>query len=157
MLRFVLSRLLLVIPTFLGIIFLTFVLIHLVPGDPVQLMLGEKVIDPARHAAFLHQMGLDQPLYMQFLHYVWQVMQGDLGHSIVTKQPVLTEFLTLFPATLELSICAMIFAIVIGLPAGILAAERRGSIIDHLLMGSSLTGYSMPIFWWGLLLILVFS
>src|SRR5215475_15010902 len=107
MLRFVLSRLLLVIPTFLGIIFLTFVLIHLVPGDPVQLMLGEKVIDPARHAAFLHQMGLDQPLYMQFLHYVWQVMQGDLGHSIVTKQPVLTEFLTLFPATLELSICAM--------------------------------------------------
>jgi len=157
MLRFVVSRLLLVIPTFLGIIFLTFVLIHLVPGDPIQLMLGEKVIDPARHAELLAQMGLDKPLYMQFLQYVWQVMHGDLGHSIVTKQPVLSEFLTLFPATLELSICAMIFAVVIGLPAGILAAERRGSFVDHLLMGSSLTGYSMPIFWWGLLLILVFS
>jgi dipeptide transport system permease protein len=157
MLRFVLSRLLLVIPTFLGITLLTFVLIHLVPGDPVQLMLGDRVLDPTRHAQILHEMGLDQPLYMQFLEYVWHVLHGDLGHSIVTKQPVLTEFLTLFPATLELSICAMIFAVVIGLPAGVFAAERRGSIVDHLLMGSSLTGYSMPIFWWGLLLILVFS
>jgi dipeptide transport system permease protein len=157
MLRFVVSRLLLVIPTFLGIILLTFVLIHLVPGDPVQLMLGDRVIDPVRHAQILHDMGLDRPLYMQFLQYVWQVLHGDLGHSIVTKQPVLTEFLTLFPATLELSVCAMIFALVIGLPAGVLAAERRGGFVDHLLMGGSLTGYSMPIFWWGLLLILVFS
>lgn len=157
MLRFALSRLLLVIPTFLGIILLTFILIHLVPGDPILLLLGDKVIDPVRHAEMLAELGLDRPFYVQFLDYVWRVLNGDLGNSIVTKQPVLSEFLTLFPATLELSVCAMIFAMVIGLPAGVLAAERRGSVFDHALMGGSLAGYSMPIFWWGLLLILLFS
>ncbi len=157
MLRFIFSRLLLVIPTFLGIILLTFVLIHLVPGDPIMLLLGDKVIDPVRHEQMLTEMGLNRPFYVQFLDYVWRVLHGDLGNSIVTKQPVLHEFLTLFPATLELSVCAMIFAVLIGLPAGVLAAERRGSFFDHALMGGSLTGYSMPIFWWGLLLILLFS
>ncbi len=157
MLRFIFSRLLLVIPTFLGIILLTFILIHLVPGDPIMLLLGDKVIDPVRHEQMLTEMGLNRPFYVQFLDYVWRVLHGDLGNSIVTKQPVLHEFLTLFPATLELSVCAMIFAVLIGLPAGVLAAERRGSFFDHALMGGSLAGYSMPIFWWGLLLILLFS
>ena len=85
------------------------------------------------------------------------MLQGDLGNSIVTQEPVLREFFTLFPATVELSVCAMLFAVVIGLPAGIIAAVQRGSIFDHTVMGISLTGYSMPIFWWGLLLILLFS
>jgi dipeptide transport system permease protein len=157
MIRFVVQRVLLIIPTFLGAALLTFVLIHSIPGDPIQMMLGEKVIDPARKAAMMAQYGLDQPLWMQFLQYIWHVIQGDFGKSIVTKNPVLDDFFSLFPATLELAICAMLFAILVAIPAGVLAAEKRGSIYDHTLMGAALTGYSMPIFWWGLLLILLFS
>ncbi len=142
---------------FLGIILLTFLLVHIIPGDPVQMMLGDRVLDPARHAALIQQLGLDRPLYVQFADYVWHVLHGDLGVSIQTKTPVLTEFLTLFPATLELSVCAMLFAVAFGLPAGIVAAQRRGSWVDHSVMGTALVGFSMPIFWWGLLLILVFS
>ena len=157
MLRFVATRLSLVIPTFLGIVFLAFILIHLVPGDPVEVRMGERGVDPVRHAQLLHEMGLDRPLHQQFFSYVSDVLHGNLGISLVTHQPVLTEFLELFPATLELSICAVLLAILVGLPAGMIAAVRRGSIFDHAVMGASLTGYSMPIFWWGLLLILTFS
>jgi dipeptide transport system permease protein len=157
MLRFVLTRLGLVIPTFLGIILLTFILIRLVPGDPVEVRVGERGISPERHAELLHQMGLDRPLYVQFFDYVGGVLQGDLGISVITQRPVMDEFLTLFPATVELAIFAMIFATLVGLPAGVLAAVKRGSVYDHVVMGTSLTGYSMPIFWWGLLLILFFS
>ena len=157
MVRFILSRLLMVIPTFFGIILLTFLLVHIIPGDPVLMLLGDKVLDPAQHAAIMHNLGLDRPLYVQFADYTWHVLQGDLGRSIDTKLPVLTEFLTRFPATLELSFCAMLFAVVFGLPAGVIAAERRGTTFDHCIMGASLTGFSMPIFWWGLLLIVVFS
>jgi dipeptide transport system permease protein len=157
LLRFIFTRLSLIIPTFLGIVFLAFMLIHLVPGDPVEVRVGERGIAPARHAQLLHEMGLDRPLYEQFLTYVSQVLHGDLGVSIITHRPVVAEFLDLFPATLELSLWAVLFAVVLGLPAGMLAAVRRGSIFDHAVMGASLTGYSMPIFWWGLLLILTFS
>ena len=157
MLRFVLTRLGLVIPTFLGIILLTFVLIRLVPGDPVEVRVGERGISPERHAELLHEMGLDRPLYVQFFDYVGGVLKGDLGISVVTHRPVMDEFLTLFPATVELAIFAMLFATLVGLPAGILAGVKRGTVYDHTVMGVSLTGYSMPIFWWGLLLILLFS
>jgi dipeptide transport system permease protein len=157
MLRFVLTRIGLVIPTFLGIILLTFILIRLVPGDPVEVRVGERGISPERHAQLLHDMGLDRPLSVQFFDYVGGVLRGDLGTSVVTQRPVMDEFLTLFPATLELAIFAILFAVLIGLPAGVLAAVKRGSIYDHAVMGTSLTGYSMPIFWWGLLLILLFS
>jgi dipeptide transport system permease protein len=157
MFRFVLTRVGLVVPTFLGIILLTFILIRLVPGDPVEVRVGERGISPERHAQLLHDMGLDRPLYVQFFDYVGGVLKGDLGISVVTQRPVMDEFLTLFPATVELAIFALIFATLIGLPAGILAAVKRGSVYDHTVMGVSLTGYSMPIFWWGLLLILFFS
>jgi dipeptide transport system permease protein len=157
MLRFVLTRLGLVVPTFLGIILLTFVLIRLVPGDPVQVRVGERGITEERRLELLHEMGLDRPLYVQFFDYVGGVLQGDLGISIITKRPVMEEFLLLFPATLELAIFAILFAACIGLPVGVIAAVRRGSLFDHTVMGVSLTGYSMPIFWWGLLLILFFS
>jgi dipeptide transport system permease protein len=102
-------------------------------------------------------MGLDKPLLVQYWHYLTGIFHGDLGTSIVTREPVIREFFTLFPATLELSVCAMIIAICIGLPAGIVAAVRRCKATDYTVMGLSLTGYSMPIFWWGLLLILLFS
>src|SRR5919108_1751461 len=114
MIRFILTRLGLVIPTFLGIILLTFVLIRLVPGDPVEVRVGERGISPERHAELLHEMGLDRPLTVQFFDYVGGVLQGDLGISIITKRPVMEEFLLLFPATLELAIFAILFAACIG-------------------------------------------
>src|SRR5581483_1919796 len=157
MLRFLLTRVSLILPTFFGIVFLAFLLIHLVPGDPVEVRVGERGISPERHAELLHEMGLDRPLSVQFLSYVGQVLRGDLGLSLITHRPVLAEFATLFPATLELSVCAILFAALIGLPAGVVAAVNRGSIFDHGVMGASLIGYSMPIFWWGLVLILTFS
>ncbi len=157
MLRFVLTRIALVIPTFIGITLLAFAMIRLVPGDPIELLVGERGLDPARHAALRAELGLDKPLLEQYAIYMSGVLRGDLGKSIVTKQPVVNEFFTLVPATVELSVCAMIFAIVFGLPAGIVAGVRRGSVFDHSVMGAALTGYSMPIFWWGLLLIILFS
>ncbi|HEY1386841.1 MAG TPA: ABC transporter permease subunit [Dongiaceae bacterium] len=157
MLRFILTRVGLVVPTFIGIILLTFILIRLVPGDPIEVRRGERGITPERHAELMHEMGLDRPLYVQFFDYVGGVLKGDLGTSVVTHRPVMTEFLTLFPATLELAFFAIVFATAIGVPAGVLAAVKRGSVYDHAVMGTTLTGYSMPIFWWGLLLILFFS
>ena len=157
MLAFIVNRLGLLIPTFLGVTLIAFALIHLIPGDPIELMVGERGIDPQRHAQLMAEMGLDKPLWQQYLIYISNVFQGDLGRSLVTREPVLEEFFTLFPATLELSVAAILFAVIVGLPVGILAAVKRGSLFDHTVMGISLTGYSMPIFWWGLLLILVFS
>ena len=157
MLKFILKRISVVIPTFIGVTLLTFALIRLIPGDPVELMAGERGVDPIRHAQLLHQMGLDQPILVQYWDYLVGIFHADLGTSVVTRAPVIKEFFTLFPATLELSICAMIIAVVVGLPAGIIAAVRRGKFTDYSVMGLSLTGYSMPIFWWGLLLILLFS
>ncbi|MGQ0662775.1 MAG: ABC transporter permease subunit [Pseudomonadota bacterium] len=157
MLRFLLTRVGLIAPTFVGVTLLTFALIRLAPGDPVLLLAGERGIDPVRYAALRAELGLDRPLLVQYAFYMADVLKGDLGRSISTREPVLGEFLTLFPATIELSFFAMLFALTLGLPAGALAAVRRGSALDHLVMGASVTGYSMPIFWWGLLLILSFS
>ena len=157
MLRFIVTRVGLVIPTFIGITLLTFAMIRLIPGDPIEMLAGEHGIDPARHAALLHQFGFDRPLLVQYAVYVGQVLRGNLGISLSTHAPVIRDFLQLFPATVELSVAAMLFAIVVGLPVGMLAAIRRGRFLDHSVMGLSLTGYSMPIFWWGLLLILLFS
>lgn len=157
MLRFLLRRVALIVPTFIGVTFLSFMLIHLVPGDPIEVRMGEHDIAPARLAELRHQLGLDQPLWRQFLHYEGQVASGNLGSSVVTHDTVWSEFVTLFPATVELSVCAMLFAIVVGLPLGVIAAVKRGSPFDYGLMGLSVTGASMPIFWWGLMMILVFS
>ncbi|HMR33555.1 MAG TPA: ABC transporter permease subunit [Geminicoccaceae bacterium] len=157
MIRFVLTKIGLLIPTFIGVTLLAFVFIRLLPGDPIEMMAGERGVAPERHAELMRQMGYDRPLWQQYLRYIGDVAQGDLGKSVVTKQPVTTEFLTLFPATLELSICAILVAVALGLPVGILAALRRGTFLDHSVMAVTLTGYSMPIFWWGLLLIILFS
>jgi dipeptide transport system permease protein len=157
MLRFVIARLAILIPTFLGVTIVAFALIRLIPGDPIQVFAGERGIDPERHARLMAEYGLDRPLWQQYLAYLGGVLQGDLGQSIVTKRPVLNEFMALFPATVELSVCALLLAVLIGLPAGVVAGVRRGSLFDHGLMGISLTGFSMPIFWWGLLLIILFS
>ncbi len=157
MIRFALTRIGMVIPTFIGITLLAFFLIRLVPGDPIETMAGERGIDAARHERLRQEYGFDQPVLVQYGRYVARIAHGDLGRSIVTREAVLSEFATLFPATVELAICAILFAVIIGLPAGIIAAVKRSSIFDHGVMGIALTGYSMPIFWWGLLLILLFS
>ena len=157
MLRYLLQRLLVLIPTFLGITLLTFSLIRLIPGDPVEVMVGERSLDPEMHAAALKRLGLDQPLYVQYGRYLADLAQGNLGQSLKTQASVWSEFKSLFPATLELALVALLIALVFGLIAGVLAAVQRGKWLDHTVMTAALTGYSMPIFWWGLLLILVFS
>ena len=157
MLAFLLRRLALVVPTFLGITLIAFSLIHVIPGDPVQVMAGERRLDPVFYAETLARLGLDRPLWEQYLNYLWKALHLDLGQSFVTHEAVWSEFGKLFPATLELSVCALLLATVLGLLAGVLAAIRRGSWLDHGVMGLSLTGFSMPIFWWGLLLIMFFS
>jgi len=157
MLRFILNRLALIVPTFLGISILSFSFIRLLPGDPVDVLAGERSMSEARRAELIHQFGLDQPLWQQYADYLWRALHGDLGTSLTTAHSITGEFLTLFPATVELTICATIFATIIGVIFGILAATKRGSWIDQLTMGTALIGYSMPIFWWGLLLIIVFA
>src|SRR5204863_4547945 len=157
MFSFIFRRVALIVPTFIGVTLLAFALIHLIPGDPVENLSGERGMDPARRERLLHEFGLDRPLPMQYAEYVAQVAKGDLGTSLTTHEPVLEEFLTLFPATIELASFAMLFAVGIGLPAGLFAALKRNTVADYAVMGVSLTGYSMPIFWWALLLILFFS
>jgi len=157
MLQFILRRLGMVIPTFIGVSVLTFSLIHFIPGDPVTVMGGERGFSDEQRAEIEQMMGLDQPILKQYFLYAGNVLKGDLGTSFVTREPVMQEFITLFPATIELSFFAALFAIFVGLPLGIIAAVKRGSFFDHTVMTVSLTGYSMPIFWWGLLLILFMS
>jgi dipeptide transport system permease protein len=157
MLRFLLTRLSLVIPTFVGMTLLAFFLIRLVPGDPIETMAGERGIDAERHAKLVHEYGFDKPVLVQYGIYIARVLHGDLGKSIITQEPVVREFAALFPATIELAVCAIVFALLLGVPAGIVAAVKRNSVFDHGVMAASLTGYSMPIFWWGLLLIMLFS
>lgn len=154
---FMLKRLLTFIPTFVGVTIITFMFIRILPGDPILLMVGERGMTDERHAALMAQFGYDRPLLVQYWDYLTGIFRGDLGISFKTKKPVWDEFFTLFPATVELSVCAMFFAIFIGIPAGIVAAVNRGKWPDQMLMSTALIGYSMPIFWWALLLIIFFS
>jgi dipeptide transport system permease protein len=157
MLRYILYKLLLFVPTLIGITICAFAFVRLLPGDPILAMAGEHGVTPERYAILKEQFGYNLPIWQQYLRYVGDVLTGDFGVSIATKRPVIDEFLVLFPATIELSIVAMVLAVVIGVPAGVFAAARRGKWPDQLLMGTALVGYSMPIFWWGLLLIIFFS
>src|SRR5690606_29591867 len=157
MFRFILNKLLYLVPTFIGITIVAFAFVRVLPGDPVLLMAGERGVSPERHAELMAQLGFDRPIWQQYLDYVWNLLHGDFGQSLVTKKPVLVEFFTLFPATVELSICAIILAICLGIPAGVIAAVKRGSWFDEGLLGISLVGYSMLIVWWVLLLIIFFS
>ena len=139
MLTFILRRAALIVPTFFGVTLLAFALIHLIPGDPVENLSGERGMDPARRARLLHEFGLDRPLPVQYLSYVGDVVRGDLGTSLTTHESVAQEFATLFPATVELAFFALIFAIVLGPPAGMLAAVKRNTAADYAVMGLSLT------------------
>lgn len=157
MLGFILRRLGTFIPTFIGVSIVSFLFIRLLPGDPILLMAGERGMSDERYAQLMTQFGFDRPLFIQYWDYLTGIVRGDLGLSFKTKKPVWDEFFTLFPATLELSLCAIVFAVLIGIPSGIVAAVNRGKWPDQALMSTALVGYSMPIFWWALLLIIMFS
>ena len=157
MLRYTLSRLLTFLPTFFGVTLISFAFIRVLPGDPIIVMAGERGMTDERYQEMVVKLGFDKPVLQQYWEYLTGVLQGDLGESFVTKKPVWDEFFALFPATMELAACAMVFAILLGLPAGVIAAVNRGKFFDRALMSSALIGYSMPIFWWALLLIIVFS
>ncbi len=157
MFKLLLKRLATLLPTLVGVTLVAFGLIRLIPGDPIEIMVGERRLDPAAHAALMAQLGLDQPLPVQYLNYLGQLLQGDLGKSLVTREPVADEFAVLFPATLELAGAALVLALVLGLTLGLLAALKRGSWIDQGVMATATVGNSMPVFWWGLILIMFFS
>jgi len=154
---FVARRLLLLGPMLLGITLLSFVLSHAVPADPVTANLGEQAAaDPQVVAAFRHEWGLDRPIPEQYAIYLWHLAHGNLGTSISTRQPVRLDLQQRFPATIELAVVAMALSVMIGIPLGILSAVRRDSWLDQLTRVGSLVGVSMPIFWLGLVALLVF-
>jgi peptide/nickel transport system permease protein len=152
------ARRVLLLPLMLaGITLLTFVISHAVPADPVAANLGEQAAaDPQVVAAFKHRWGLDRPLPVQYAVYVWNLVHGDMGMSISTHQPVAADLELALPATIELAFAAMLLALVVGIPLGILAGVRRDTFIDQVSRGGSLIGVSMPVFWLGLVALLVF-
>jgi len=153
---FILSRLLSALLVLLGVSCLVFLLIHLVPGDPVEVMLGEAA-QPADREALRHALGLDQPILVQLLHYFRGLVHLDLGTSLQSQRPITALLAERIPATAELAAAALVVALVIALPLGVLAAVRKDSVWDYGAMSVSLLGISIPNFWLGPLLILVFS
>lgn len=157
MMQYFARRALNLVPTFFGVTLIAFGLIRIVPGDPVMLLIGERGASEEVYAEMRSNLGLDKPLPVQYFTYITDALKGEFGTSVVSNRPVIEEFWSRFPATLELSFVGLSFAILLGIPLGILAALRRNSVFDYSVMGGALVGYSMPIFWWGLLLIMLFS
>ena len=156
MARFLLRRVLLAVPVLLGVATLVFSLIHLVPGDPVQAMLGETA-SPQDVAALRSRLGLDRPLLTQYGAFLTGLAAGNLGRSLRTNQPVTAAIAERLPATLELAAAAMTVAVLFAIPLGILAAARAGTAIDHVATTAALLGISLPNFWLGPLLAILFS
>ena len=149
--RYALQRGLTAIPVLLGVSVLVFGFIHLIPGDPAVTMLGERAT-PEKGAKIRARLGLDRPLWEQYVRYVGRVIRGDLGVSIVRGDPVLTDLLRRFPATVELATAAIVVAVGLGIPIGVASAVWRNSVVDSLARLGALIGVSMPIFWLGVML-----
>jgi peptide/nickel transport system permease protein len=156
MFNYIIKRLLALIPILIGVAIIVFLIVHLIPGDPAQTMLGERASDEAL-AKLREDMGLNDPLPVQFWRYVKDLLRGDLGRSIMSNNPVSQELSKRFPATLELSFFAIVFAVFVGVPAGIFASINQNSWFDNLSMLVALMGVSMPIFWLGLMFIWLFA
>lgn len=154
-LRPLLSGLVTLAFTLLGLLFVTFVIGRVVPIDPVLSIVGERAT-AEQYAAVRDSLGLDEPLWQQFLIYVRDALHGDLGQSIRTREPVVSEIARYFPATLELATLGTIFGVIMGVPAGVLAATRPGTLADQVVRLVGLVGYSMPVFWLGLIGLLIF-
>lgn len=149
-------RLLGIIPVLFGISLLVFLFLHLIPGDPAVVMLGERA-EPERIAALRSKLGLERPLWEQYLFFVGNLLQGDLGTSIFNQLTIKEQLARRWPATFELATAATLFAVIIGIPFGILAAVRKNTIVDNLATSFSLLGVSLPVFWLGLLLVYLFA
>ncbi|MFL5490032.1 MAG: ABC transporter permease, partial [Gemmatimonadales bacterium] len=154
--RFLLQRLLFLIPTLLGVLIVTFLLLYVAPGDPVQAMVGERA-DPETLARLRAELHLDDPLPEQFAHYMGGVLRGDLGTSYITRRPILRDLLQRFPATLRLAGAAMLFAALTGISIGIFGAWRPGAVLDRVAAFGAYLGISFPVYWVGLILILIFA
>lgn len=153
--RHFIGRVVAVVTTLLGLLFLTFSMGRLLPADPVLAITGPEVSKEVYDRVF-KQLGLDQPVYIQFLSYVKRVLTGDLGVSAITGQPIVTDLLSIFPATIELTLVAMIVGTIVGVPLGITAAVHRGKPIDHVARIVGLAGHSIPTFWMGLMALFIF-
>lgn len=151
MTSYIIRRLLSLIPTLLGVSIIVFLFLRMIPGDPALALAGEHASE-ANVERIREEFGLNKPLYEQYLTYMGRVLRGDLGRSVFNKRYVTDELRARFPATLELSACALMVAMIVGLPAGIISATKRNSIFDNAAMVGSLLGISMPIFWLGLML-----
>lgn len=156
MLRYVLRRIVALIPVILGVTFIVFFILKLAPGDPVKIILGDQA-SPEAIAQLKMEMGLDKPLLVQYATYMLNLVQGNMGISYASKQPVALEVFSRFPYTLRLSLVATIFSILLAIPLGILAAVKQNSALDNISMIIAMIGVSMPMFWLALLLILFFS
>src|SRR5918997_2383203 len=156
MAAFIFRRLLLAIPTLFGVLVVAFLLLYVAPGDPVMAMVGERA-DPETIARLRRELRLDDPIHKQFGHYVGGVVRGDLGRSYITNRPILRDIRERFPKTLQLAGAAMLLAAVVGVTLGILSAWRPGGVIDRAGLGLAYVGVSFPVFWVGLLLILLFA
>lgn len=157
MLNFILRRILLLIPVFIGLTLSTFALVRLVPGDVFEIMMGQRAVDPSLRAQALHRLGLDKPLYAQYWDYLLRLLHGDFGHSFRDQVSVGSDFLAHFVPTMELAFVAMSIASTVGISLGILAALNRGKWLDYTLMTGALVGYSMPIYLLGPLLTGLFA
>lgn len=153
---YIIRRIILLIPVAIGVVTLVFLLVHFIPGDPVDLMLGDQAVETDKEV-LRHHLGLDKPILEQYVDYIGGIIKGDLGTSIITRQPVSTEIKSRLPATALLTIVAMIFAIIISFPIGLIAGWKQYSFIDTASMFVSLIGVSMPNFWLGPLLIILFA
>ena len=151
MTNYVIRRLLSLIPTLFGVSIIVFLFLRMIPGDPALALGGEHATE-ATVERIREEFGLNKPLPQQYITYMGKVLRGDLGRSILSKRPIADEIRVRFPATFELSMCALIVALVVGLPAGIISATKRNTPIDNIAMVGSLLGISMPIFWLGLML-----
>ena len=154
--RYIIRRLFQLIPVLLGISLLVFAFLHLIPGDPAVTMLGDRAT-PDAVEKLRERMGLNAPLPLQYLSFLGNLLRFDLGTSIFTGVPIFTEIKLRWPATFELSVIAMLFALLLGIPAGVIAAVKKNSWIDNLTMSGSLLGVSMPVYWLGLLLVYLFA
>lgn len=149
-------RLLGIIPVLFGISLLVFLFLHLIPGDPAVVMLGERA-EPERIAALRSKLGLERPLWEQYFFFVGNLLQGDLGTSIFNQLTIKEQLARRWPATFELATAATLFAVIIGIPFGMLAAVHKNTIVDNLATSFSLLGVSLPVFWLGLLLVYLFA
>ena len=154
--RYALRRLLLTIPVLFGVSVLAFAIVRVVPGDPVRLIAGPDAPEDVV-ARIRVELGLDRPLHVQYLAFLGRAVQGDLGRSLRTRGSVVDEILTRFPATFELTTASMVVAVLVGIPLGLLSAARRATWVDYLAMGGSLSMLSMPIFWFAIVAIWIFS